>query len=131
MKRRNLLKKVQNQMKCPVCKEKELKSNVYPGGCSITCVYFQPFYDEDGNYHVHDGNTRTQGFSCSLGHSWVEYSYGSCPSCDFGHEEPTIKITNDQEIELKPTVLDHELTTTSGISATISSGTTNISWNLS
>lgn len=86
-------------MKCPICQEKGLKSQVYPNGGTSTALFCQPYYDEDGKYHHHDMNTYTEGFSCSLGHKWSESSKGKCPSCDFGSNKPFINIINDQEIE--------------------------------
>ena len=82
-------------MKCTVCVSKGLKSNVYSGGSVSTLAYYSPYYDEDGKYHHHDQNTITRGYSCSLGHRWVEYSIDSCPSCDFGKDSKQIEILSD------------------------------------
>jgi hypothetical protein len=30
------------------------------------------FYDEDGEWHIHDPNTPTFRFRCSAGHAWEE-----------------------------------------------------------
>lgn len=35
-----------------------------------TLLYFQPYYDEDGNYHNTDHNTYTTEYACSNGHSF-------------------------------------------------------------
>ncbi len=72
-------------MLCPECIKKGLKSMVYPGSGSTTCMYFQPFYDEEGKYHHHDGNITTYEYSCSNGHKWVEKSSGSC-WCGWGEK---------------------------------------------
>ena len=57
-------------MKCPICVESGLKSEVYPTGETVTLMSFQPWYDEDGDYHSHDGNRRRSNYSCSKGHYW-------------------------------------------------------------
>lgn len=79
-------------MKCPVCKLNDLESCVYSHGGSVTAMYCQSYYDSGGNYHVHDSNERTFMYSCSHGHRWKEISNNRCPSCDFGHGEPTIIV---------------------------------------
>lgn len=86
-------------MKCPVCQEKGLKSNVYPGGGQSTLMGFTPYYDEEGNYHIHDPNTITFSYSCSLGHKWKEVSKKECPSCEYG--EGSSKTIIDQQNETK------------------------------
>ncbi len=63
---------------CPGCKKQGLKSKVYPGLSSTTLAYYPPFYDEEGNYHNHDGNTTTTEYTCSNGHKWTEETTGSC-----------------------------------------------------
>jgi hypothetical protein len=47
-------------------------------GGSTTCLYYAPFYDEDGERHHHDGNIRTMGYRCSNSHRWEEKSVASC-----------------------------------------------------
>ena len=56
-------------MKCPVCENKNLKSCSYPGMSTVTAMYYPPFYDEDGKYHLHDGNNRSTDYRCSHGHT--------------------------------------------------------------
>jgi RNA polymerase subunit RPABC4/transcription elongation factor Spt4 len=89
-----------NIMKCPVCVEKNLKSNVYVGMSTSTAMYCAPYYDEDGKYHSHDGNTHTTSYSCSNGHTWAESNTGTCPSCDFGKDSHSIKIYNSEEPQI-------------------------------
>ena len=84
-------------MKCPVCFEKELKSNVYRGMSTSTLLYCAPYYDENGRYHSHDSNTHTTHYKCSNGHAWVESSKGICPSCDFGKDSKQIRVLNPEE----------------------------------
>jgi len=62
-------------MKCPKCVEKGLKSCVYVGTTHTTLMYASPYYDEEGNYHYNDPNTRYTEYSCSNGHKWVVSKY--------------------------------------------------------
>lgn len=65
-------------MRCKQCVDAGLESKVYPLGSETTCVYYAPFYDEQGNYHHHDANAVRTSYRCSNGHKWVEVSRGSC-----------------------------------------------------
>lgn len=65
-------------MKCSKCVEMGLRSIVQSGFVMSTCMYFAPFYDEDGNYHNHDNNTQTQNWNCSNNHYWTTTQGGSC-----------------------------------------------------
>ena len=65
-------------MICATCKATNQTSRVFTRGGSTTAAHYQPFYDEDGNYHHHDGNVRTASYECSNGHRWTEQSTGSC-----------------------------------------------------
>jgi len=69
-------------MKCPQCERGGLRSKVYSRGGTMTLMYYPSFYDEDGNYHVHDSNHRDARYTCSNGHKWwVELPPLSCPTC--------------------------------------------------
>jgi len=69
-------------MKCPECVKLGAKSLVYPGICSSTLMYCPPYYDEEGNLHIHDGNITTCQYSCSNGHKWSEVVPNKpCPTC--------------------------------------------------
>lgn len=81
-------------MICPQCKDEGKKSQVYPGMSTITAMYFQPFYDEDGKYHNHDGNTITTSYSCSNGHRWVDSGHKEC-WCGWGKKDGDQHNTND------------------------------------
>ncbi len=98
-------------MKCPVCQEKNLKSCVYPGTSTMTAAFYQPYYDENGIYHSHNGNAMTTEYSCSQGHSWIEKTTGCCPNCDFGSDKK-VDIINSQEkidfVDLNLTSLNAE-----------------------
>ena len=67
------------------CHEEGKKSWVHPGVSSTTLMYFQPYYDEEGKYHNHDGNTTITNYSCSNGRSWIESSTGAC-WCGWGKD---------------------------------------------
>ncbi len=71
-------------MICPECSKEGQKSTVYPGGSLRTCMNFNPFYDQDGKYHLHDANTTTTNYRCSNGHAWIESRRGSC-WCGWGN----------------------------------------------
>jgi hypothetical protein len=57
-------------MKCPECEKLGLKSVVYEGTAFSTCVYSQPYYDENGIYYRPDNNKTTTEYKCSNGHSF-------------------------------------------------------------
>lgn len=65
-------------MICPRCKKEGKKSKVFVGVGSSTSLFYQPFYDEDGELHYHDSNKTTTSYSCSNGHSWTEQIGNSC-----------------------------------------------------
>lgn len=72
-------------MKCPVCIQQNTKSRINNMGIVKTLMSCSPFYDEDGRYHHHDGNTITSGFHCTNGHSFSVARQGSCP-CGWGKD---------------------------------------------
>lgn len=76
-------------MKCPECVKAGTPSRVFIDGSSSTCMYCQPFYDEEGVYHHHDTNIFTDGYHCSNGHAWKTRRRGRCPAkgCDFNEAE--------------------------------------------
>ena len=73
-------------MKCEECVKAGEKSRVNSHGGMSTLMGYTPYYDEDGVYHNHDGNRKTNHYSCSNGHQWVEVGKNACPAkgCDFG-----------------------------------------------
>lgn len=73
-------------MKCQECVNTGQKSQVYPGPASVTCMGYQPYYDEEGVYHDHDPNWRSRNYTCSKGHDWVDSYQAKCPAegCDYG-----------------------------------------------
>ena len=75
-------------MRCPECETSGTKSKVFPQGGTVTLLGFEPFYDEDGNYHRHDPNTITSGYRCSEGHSWTSRRKAACPhkECEWNND---------------------------------------------
>jgi hypothetical protein len=73
-------------MKCAECVKEGERSTVNDLGGMVTCGYYQPFYDEEGEYHRHDSNLRTNTFRCSRGHLWSTSTVAPCPNlnCDWG-----------------------------------------------
>ncbi len=47
---------------CPHCKKPTKRSG---GGGSVTCAYYAPAYDENGNNTNPDRNTRTSNWHCN------------------------------------------------------------------
>ena len=76
-------------MRCPTCKENKVKSKVFRGPTQLTTGLVETFWDEDEQYHRHDGNVTTEEFTCSEGHTWSRESTGQCPvaGCTFPEEE--------------------------------------------
>jgi hypothetical protein len=71
-------------MKCKECEKEGKKSFVMPGLTMSTSAYYQPYYDEDGKYHNHDGNAVTTSYYCSNDHHWHASQKKTCPNCDWG-----------------------------------------------
>ena len=75
-------------MKCKECVAAGKKSRLYVGESYTNLVYVKPFYDEDGKYHSHGGNTSTINYSCSNGHKYQEQTKKRNMCCDVP-EAPT------------------------------------------
>jgi hypothetical protein len=73
-------------MICSECQKEGKKSRVTGGAGATTCMYFAPYWDEEGRQHDHDGNITTYSYSCSNGHVWTEQKTGSC-WCGWGAKE--------------------------------------------
>jgi len=74
-------------MKCKQCASENKKSCVYSNGTSTTLMYYQPYYDENENYHYHDENKTTAHYSCSNGHQWNEIEpLKICYTCGWPNE---------------------------------------------
>jgi hypothetical protein len=75
-------------MICEECKKEGKKSTVRLGRCTATLMGFDPYWDKEGVYHDHDGNTLMTDYRCSNGHSWCEISKpNKCPGCNWPEEE--------------------------------------------
>ena len=79
--------------KCPECVKEGRKSCLYGGNVGeMTLMYCEPFHDEEGVYHDHDGNKSTTEMHCSNGHHLTVTSYKSCPSCGWSARETTVEV---------------------------------------
>lgn len=87
-------------MICPKCKEMGQKSTIACLGGTVTCAYYQPYYDEEGAYHHHDGNMRNYNYSCSNGHRITVNSTAKCSSCSWGVDNEIIVVRNEENIVL-------------------------------
>lgn len=67
--------------RCTSCPADDPPDAIYEGSSSSTCMYFQPWYDKEGKYHIHDRNRITTVYSCSRGHRWAIERYAPCPTC--------------------------------------------------
>lgn len=61
-------KKMFNKVLCPECEKTGEKSIVYTHGISSTLMGWKPYYDQNGDYHDHDPNKKSEHFTCSKGH---------------------------------------------------------------
>jgi hypothetical protein len=75
-----------DKMVCPWCVADGEKSSLTMYGGFVTAMGWQPYYDEDGNYHAHNPNGSGTNLQCSRGHHFYPASK-PCPSCDY-HERP-------------------------------------------
>jgi hypothetical protein len=83
-------------MKCSECVKEGRTSFVYVGMSTVTAMYFPPFYDEQGVFHNHDGNTRTTSYNCSNGHLWVEAQEGMPCVCGWNSKATPKVVENKQ-----------------------------------
>ena len=65
-------------MICEACKSEGKTSRVFAGMSYTTAAYYPPFYDEEGRYHSHDGNTTSTTYECSNGHRFYIAGQPSC-----------------------------------------------------
>lgn len=65
---------------CPECQKEGRSSTIRCLGQSSTLMGYDPFYDEQGIYHIHDPNIITRAFKCSNEHQWEEKSLPACPA---------------------------------------------------
>ena len=77
--------------KCPECIKEGKTSKFYPSqGCLSTLMGYQSYYDEQGEYHKHDPNTKSTSWRCSNGHSGVTNKRDSC-WCGWGKDREMVE----------------------------------------
>jgi hypothetical protein len=71
----NLTLGVCKSMICKICKKMGLRSIIKElAQCVTTLAHCEPWYDEDGRYHIHDCNTISITYQCSNGHEFITKS---------------------------------------------------------
>ncbi len=68
---------------CPTCSDEDELSRVSVGATFVTLMAWQPYYDEQGDYHSHDPNQHTTSYHCTRGHDWSRDTKPRCPAGDF------------------------------------------------
>ena len=56
------------QMICKACELNGVKSTIEVTSKQDLCV--RPYYDEEGQYHIHDPYLLGEAYKCSKGHEW-------------------------------------------------------------
>lgn len=79
-------------MKCPSCALSQQRSKVYSRGVISTLWGYTPYYDENGVYHIHDGNTVRWEYQCSNSHRWVLIGHNECPANDYPSKPKTMEV---------------------------------------
>jgi len=75
-------------MKCPECVDTGQRSILSVRGSSTTLLGGgEPYWDEDGVWHMHDWNKHTSSYMCSNGHHILVIRRHSCPAGDFDEQE--------------------------------------------
>ena len=69
-------------MICDRCKEQGLKSTITERGMAHYAMFWEPYYDEEGNYHSHDINNNGSLYHCSKGHNFFVRNVPQCPTED-------------------------------------------------
>lgn len=85
-------------MICTKCKELGQKSTIRIGTSMSTCANYQPYYDEEGVYHSHDGNSHSTTYHCSNGHNIYVSQTGTCPNCDFGKDSYKVTVKDAEPL---------------------------------
>lgn len=68
-------------MKCAVCETEGLTSKLYQGLKVRRPGRAAEWWDEDGNFHNHEGTTTVTPFFCSRGHRTEHIGRTACPTC--------------------------------------------------
>ncbi len=76
-------------MRCPVCVEQGTPSTLTrrSSGSVMHPVHVEPFYDEQGRYHLHDMSIIETEWECSNGHRLTVTSATPCPTCGVLYQE--------------------------------------------
>lgn len=86
-------------MKCKICEQEDKVSRLYvSGGCTVTLMSWETYYDENGYYHNHDPNITTTAFKCSNGHYYKIESKKGCQSCGTSGSEKIIYIQENPAV---------------------------------
>lgn len=89
-------------MKCPTCVNQNKTSKIFLSKPQLQKPDgdIEHYYDEDGNYHIHDETMVVQTYSCTNNHSWSVKSFHKCPvkTCEFNDkiEEKKKKVHHQQ-----------------------------------
>jgi len=85
--------------KCAICEKEGTFSTLHPSSFyRTTLTGTKEYYDEQGKYHVHSNNTRTQDFTCSKGHRYEVSSKQEC-WCGWGSNRQEIKVSEGTGIK--------------------------------
>jgi len=69
---------------CPVCTQQALSSTIpLPGKVGGYVNAPNTYMDSQGAFHVHDNNTYTNTYTCSLNHTFTQIQLIACPQGDF------------------------------------------------
>ena len=85
---------------CDKCWQQGLKSKVYVGGSSATCMSGSTYYDEEGFFHRHDPNWSTAIYRCDNGHRWQVKVRQGCENwqhCGVKPQEQVTWLDDEQE----------------------------------
>jgi len=67
-------------MICKKCESENRKSTISIRNCPVTDLVIDQYYDQDGEYHIHDPNRIISALICSNGHVWDEEIPNNCPA---------------------------------------------------
>jgi len=85
-------------MKCPECVASGQTSKLYPQGSTSTLMGWSgPYYDEQSEFHSHDPNTVTSGYTCSNGHNFGQSRKRPCPSRGCEHGKTPEQIAEEKK----------------------------------
>jgi len=68
---------------CPFCALEGPQVAVRPGAIAYSELKPCLFRDDQGRYHDHDANNRSQTFTCTNGHNFEYRSFWRCHACQW------------------------------------------------